>query len=151
MRTIPAFILLVFMVIPALSQAQTMPEVVEKGLALAKSEGHLGPTVEYWSGPDNLDLEPDDKVRRKKLRWAQIYEDRFGKIREVEVLAVDQPIPENIILYSVLKYERGAVYLLTICYYDGSDWNLTRYQFCDHPAHILPDNLYDDPPSTEGQ
>ncbi|CAA6678026.1 MULTISPECIES: hypothetical protein [unclassified Lentimonas] len=122
---------------------QDVGDVAAASLQQAVTSGTMLTALDVWYGSAHYRLNRNPSVYEKSRRVTlQREASGLGALLSYEVLSVDQPIEESAIVYAVVKYESGAVFVKLIYYLQVGGWDLKRYKTCMNPTHILPDSLY---------
>jgi hypothetical protein len=135
------YLALVLLAVVSLSsaRAESLPEVVSKGLNSLKISGPSAALDAWLLGSAQ---EKDAAARSKLLGTLSAVEDHYGRSTGYEIIQSFALTPSTLRIYGVILFERGPLYVRWDCYKPmDAGWIIPEFQFDMTAEAVLPPEL----------
>jgi hypothetical protein len=115
-----------------------VPQIIADGFTAFKSGSYATATV-TWSRGSNLEL--DVQATTAVQATLSKMQNLGGNYLSAELIKIVNLAPSSELVYVIVKYQRGQVFMCFTCYKPAEKWVITSITADADPAKILPTNI----------
>lgn len=121
-----------------------IPDIVTESMEAAVTSGSLLDALDIWHREGHLrKFTVRINYERNVLSIKRIERKNYGIAISYENIFITSPIVEIKQIYTVLKYENGAIFIKLNCHQlINGEWDIKDYMYDTDPSKILPDSYY---------
>jgi hypothetical protein len=122
---------------PSAVHNDDVPAFIVAGMNAYKEKGP-DEAFKVWIQNSPIDGSKDAMAQADVLRQVQDY---YGAFRGFDVIGKRELGPRSRILYLVINYEKGPLFVRFLVYKPDKEWILTLLNFNTNPQSVLPDSF----------